>query len=545
MAKYTPLVRTIRILLVMLCIGVGICQATTTYYVDALFTGGTRNGSASNPWLSLSDSGAWSAINTALASGAVTVYFSACNPGCTAPETSNSQISLAGRTNTSTNMLTLDGISKYNTNSSAPSWTTNVTPAPCTGFRCAATAPWMTAQKFQVTSTTPLEGNDNVQNCLGYFTVQGFAFHNTEGQSADVTYIHDLVLQYNEFTRVATGSYGPGVIAGPGQHGPCQAGGVDSGPDNVTIQYNYVHATWGECIYIGASTSDPPGGPGNPEYVANGMTCGTNCNTGANYLIQNNTVESCASWGGQGDGTDVKDGHPNLKVIGNTYRTSLACTKCGTQQPGNDGQGPLFESGSQVIGNYIEAPGHQCVPIYSSWNNAAGRGDMLIANNICVNVNSGVGSNVGYHVWAASVPTQWATVEIDNNTVFNTDDNCIAADSGSTTGGTTVKNNICHSTGGGLIGTATHDYNDYYNTTCTSEAHGMCVDPKFVSTAPPYVDTNFRLQAGTPVGSAGTNLSQFFTTDYFNATRTAPWDMSAVVAGDVPNPPTGLVANVN
>src|SRR5580693_978659 len=115
MAKYTPLVRTIRILLVMLCIGVGICQATTTYYVDALFTGGTRNGSASNPWLSLSDSGAWSAINTALASGAVTVYFSACNPGCTAPETSNSQISLAGRTNTSTNMLTLDGISKYNT----------------------------------------------------------------------------------------------------------------------------------------------------------------------------------------------------------------------------------------------------------------------------------------------------------------------------------------------------------------------------------------------------------------------------------------------
>jgi hypothetical protein len=276
------------------------------------------------------------------------------------------------------------------------------------------------------------------------------------------------------------------------------------------------------------------------------MTCGTNCPTGANYLIQNNTIESCASWGGQGDGTDVKDGHMNLKVIGNTYRTSLACSNCGTQQPGNDGQGPLFESGAQVIGNYIEAPGHQCMPIYSSWNNAAGRGDMLIANNICVNANSGQGSNVGYHVWGASVPSMWATVEIYSNTVFNSDDNCIAADSGSTTGGITVKNNICHSTGGGLSGTSTHDYNDYYNTTCVTETHGMCVNPQFVSTTPPYVDTNFRLQSGTPVASAGTDLSKSFTTDYFGATRTMPWDMSAAsMASGGPAPPTGLVAAVN
>jgi hypothetical protein len=545
MAKNTNLAKIISVIVFsMLCIKASSGQ--TSYYVDSLYSGGSNNGSAAHPWTSLSSG--WSAINTSLASGPVTVYFSACNPACNAPETSTSQIALGSRTDTSSNVLTLDGISKYNTNSATPSWTTNVTPAPCTGFRCAANASWMAAHKFQVTATTPLAGNDNVNNCIGYFTVQGFTFHNTEGQSADVTYIHDLILQYNEFTRTATGSYGPGVIAGPGQHGPCKASSSNTGgPDNVTIQYNYVHATWGECIYIGASTSDPPGGPGSAQYTANGMTCGTNCNTGKNYLIQGNTAESCASWGGQGDGTDVKDGHDNLRVIGNTYRTSLACSNCGTNGPGNDGQGPLFESGTQVIGNYIEAPGHQCMPIYSSWNNAAGRGDMLIANNICVNAKSGVGSNVAYHVWGASVASEWSTVEIYNNTVFNTDDACIAADSGSTTGGTTVKNNICHSTGGGLSGTATHDYNDYYNTTCTSETHGMCVDPLFVSTATPYADVNFKLLAGTPVASAGTDLSSFFTTDYFGATRTMPWDMSAVaeVTSTGLNPPTALVATVN
>ena len=277
-----------------------------------------------------------------------------------------------------------------------------------------------------------------------------------KGNRANLTYLHDITIQYNEFTRTATGSLGPGVIIGPAQHGPCHTGaarpsGTDSGPDNVTVQYNYIHATWGECIYIGASSSDPfnpAGGTTNQQYEAgvsgdnlqcgngctsNSLVCTTTnlqastCSTGANYLVAYNTLESCASWGGQGDGTDVKDGHTNLRVIGNTYRTSLACTGCGSNGPGNDGQGPLFESGAQEIGNYIEAPGHQCTPIYSSWNNSVGRGDMEIINNMCINANSGSGSNVAFNVWP---PTQtgeatWSTVEMYNNTVYDNDDNCL------------------------------------------------------------------------------------------------------------------------
>jgi hypothetical protein len=526
MAKTANLARLVSIIIFSM-FSVTASFSQTSFYVDPSFSGGSRNGSASAPWQSLSDSGAWSAVNAALASANVTVFFSATGA-------STSAVGLGNRTNTSSHVLTLDGISQKNTNSSSPSWTTNVTPTPCKYD--APGCNWASAPKFVLTATTPFEGTDQPGNCVGNFTIQGFTIHNTEGQTADLAYIHDLIFQYNDASRTATGSYGPGIIAGPGNGGPGCGG---TGPNNVTIQFNHIHATWGECIYIGASTPDPPGGT---------TSCGTACHTGDNYLIEGNVIESCASWGGQGDGTDIKDGHTNLRVMNNTYRTSKPCSNCGTQTPGNDGQGILFESGSQAIGNYIEAPGHQCMPIYASWANSVGRGDMLISNNMCVNAKSGSGSNVAYHVWGASVSQLWSTVEMYNNTAYLTGEACMAADSGSTTGGTTMKNNVCHSTAGGVSGSATHDYNDYYNTgSCPSETHGICSDPLFISTANPYVDANFKLQSGSPIGTAGMDLSASFSTDYFGNTRTMPWSMSAAAEATSlgPTPPSGLIATVN
>src|SRR5208282_5452166 len=297
MAKHTGSARTISVIIfAMVCIKMSLGQ--TTFYVDPAFSG-SRNGSASKPWQSLSDNvtpSPWSSINAALANGAVTVYFSATG-------SSTAQIGYGARTDKSSNVLTLDGISLKDANSASPSWTTNVTPSPCNydAPNCA----WASAPKFTITANTPFTGTDNRSNCVGNFVFQGFTVHNTEGQSADLTYTHDLIFQYNDVSRVATGSYGPGIIVGPGQNGPCQSSsGAFSGPDNVTIQYNYVHATWGECIYIGASTSDPPGyGGTDGEYTSSGLTCKNNCPTGANYLVQGNVIESCASWGGQGDGT--------------------------------------------------------------------------------------------------------------------------------------------------------------------------------------------------------------------------------------------------
>jgi hypothetical protein len=547
MTKKKNLSRTVSIILFsVFCVTASVCQ--TSFYIDPSFAGAGRNGSPSTPWQSLNDSGSWSAINSALASGNVTVFFSATG-------SSTSALGIGSRTDTSSHILTLDGISKQNTNSSSPSWTTNVIPSPCK-FDAPGCA-WASARKFTITATTPVAGSDSATNCKNYFTIQGFTLHNTEGQSADLTYTGNLTFQYNDVSRVATGSYGPGVIVGPGNQGPCNNGGNLSGPDNVTVQNNHIHATWGECIYVGASTPDPPGGT---------TACGTACHTGDNYLIQDNLIESCASWGGQGDGTDVKDGHTNLRVIGNTYRTSKPCTNCGTQTPGNDGQGPLFESGSLVDSNYIEAPGHQCIPVYTSWNNSVGRGDMTVRNNMCVNINSGVGSNTGIHLWSPSVPTIWSSIHIYNNTIFNTDDVCLQVDSGNTANGATIENNICNSTSGGIIagsGTiSSHDYNDFYNVTGTvlsyggtftcgdltsSETHSMCVDPMFVSTATPYVDKNFMLQSASPIATSGASLSALFKTDYFGTTRNAPWDMGATAetTSSGPNPPTSLTATVN
>jgi len=613
-------------------------QCSSPCYIDALYTGSGSNGTSTNPFSSITS--AWSQINTNLASGAVTVYFSALVPAGNAPETSSAEIDLTQRSNTSTNILTLDGVSKYQTNSNhgtgQGTWAANLTPAPCTSWRCAANANYI-GNEFVVTGTTPIISATLATGCIGYFTIQGFKFANSEGQTADLTYTHDLIFQYNEGMRTDVGSYGPGVIIGPGQHGPCVAAGVFSGPDNVTVQYNYIHQTWGECIYDGAETSDPPG-YGNAsfpgaEYTANGMTCTTNCPTGANHLIQYNTVESCASWGGQGDGTDVKDGHVNLQVIGNTYRTTLVCPMCygapitaasessttvtitsslnpgtgtnnvkvenvtpsgyngtfsvtssnstsfqyttgsgltagtlfgtaigpctgfgsgsGSQTCGNDGQGPLFESGALVAGNYIEAPGHQCIPIYSSWNNSAGRGVMNIINNVCINANSGVGSNTAYHWWppllcqlggaqcpsATITPVAWTGVNIYNNSAYlNGVANaapCISIDSGGSGNGTNpassanVENNICHTSNTGLAAAAgiinVHDYNDFYNSTCPGETHGICTNPLYVSTTPPYVDINFEVQTGSPAIGAGTPQSGLFTTDYFGNLRGTPW----------------------
>src|SRR5438477_12240239 len=50
-------------------------RAATTFYLDSDWTG-MPNGTASQPWKALSLD-AWSRINSALASGDVTVYFSA------------------------------------------------------------------------------------------------------------------------------------------------------------------------------------------------------------------------------------------------------------------------------------------------------------------------------------------------------------------------------------------------------------------------------------------------------------------------------------
>jgi hypothetical protein len=98
-----------------------LCGATD-YYVDPDYTG-TKSGTAAQPWSTL-DSSAWSTINTELASNPVTVYYSAYEENGTTQESQAIFLEIL-RTDHGSNLLTIDGHAKYNTNDSSPSWSDN------------------------------------------------------------------------------------------------------------------------------------------------------------------------------------------------------------------------------------------------------------------------------------------------------------------------------------------------------------------------------------------------------------------------------------
>jgi hypothetical protein len=609
----------------------------TAYYVDPnVSTGLGNNGTASAPWVGISNIG-WTTVNAALASGPVTIYFSATSASHTANTVDTTALVIT-RTDTSTNLLTLDGASLYNNNDTSPSsstWVTNTTLAPdgCvagTEYRCAVTQTWSTAFHYQIGTsssgvTLPFQSNGAYNDCIGYITIQGFHAYRAEGQAATLNYIHDLTLQYNEIQGIPSvaGTYGPGVYVGPGNNGPCLMGAplasgtvntngtavtwvsgtqfttgaawvgnktitingtkynissVNSatsitlsanaetqtgvafsvpqfgGPDNVNVQYNYIHDTYEDLSYFGASTPDPPGF-GGTEYTSlapdtHGLTCGTACSTGANYLIQFNTTENSATpGGGENQCFDIKDGHISLTIRYNTCRPTESYVSA---PPG--GPGINMESGGTVYGNYIEGPATQGIGMHTGWNNTDGRSDTKIYNNIIINAHwNTVGDNSGIHIWNDSTGQEFGTVEMYNNSFYNDNvsygGSCIGIDSSSASGTVTVENNIISTCGSGAIsGTTTHSYNDCYDVgaTCPVETGGVTTNPLYVSTGTPYVATNFKLQSASPAGSNGFNLSSLFSTDYFGNTRTTPWSMGAAAesASALVAPPTAVVATV-
>ena len=520
------------LLLSAILISCAAASAQTVYYVDPAFTGGGNNGSITNPWTALSSG--CSTINTTLASADVIVYFSAT-------QSQTGGLNLGCRTNTGTHVLTLNGTEKVNSNdgvnNNVTNWVAGVTLSPCTGYRCAATGAWIGHQfQFSGGGGGAVFSNNNVNACQNFINVRGFKFVGT-GQVGVFTYFGNTTIEYNEFTDTS-GNIGPTVYIGAGQHGPCNASSSNvGGPDNVVYQYNWSHNGYGECLYDGASTSDPAGGPGSAEYTTNGMTCTTNCNTGAHHRILYNTDEACAVWGGQGDGMDIKDGHGDIQIIGNSILPSVS-------GGGADGQGIVFESCSVISGNYIEQPNHEGLAMFNSWNNATGRSDNCsIVNNLVVNVTGGSGHKNGFEIQspalAGSLQVWTVPVTIANNTFFTTTDPCITVAGSSLSGGTgaVAKNNICVSTGGGVTGGSvysSHDYNEYFNATgvtcpVSGEPNSICTDPGFVSTSTPFNANNFKLSStSSPAHNTGLNLTSLgitqLSTDYFGTTRGTLWD---------------------
>src|SRR5438876_6562025 len=100
----------------------GAVEAGTNFYVDSDWTG-PKSGTQSYPFAILNKP-AWQRINTTLANGDVTIYFSALKAdGVT--QQSKPWFIQCRRTDYTAHRLTLDGYTFYNSNETTPNWLAN------------------------------------------------------------------------------------------------------------------------------------------------------------------------------------------------------------------------------------------------------------------------------------------------------------------------------------------------------------------------------------------------------------------------------------
>src|SRR5690349_20128548 len=107
------LIRSVRRLVVPVVFGLLVpvtASAATEFYLDPDVSSGAHDGSPANPWQSLN----WSQINSALASGDVTVYCSARAASSDTNQVWNATIGITSKTPNPVGTLTFDGHSKWN-----------------------------------------------------------------------------------------------------------------------------------------------------------------------------------------------------------------------------------------------------------------------------------------------------------------------------------------------------------------------------------------------------------------------------------------------
>lgn len=345
--------------------------AYTSYYVDPSYTGGSNDGSAAHPWTTVSfgsvSNTPWNTINSSLASNPVIVYFSARQAGSDTVETQNGATHL-WRTDTSVNALVLDGMSKYNTNDSAGSWTSysgsnkfnlhdntgdiaiGVAGTPAVFFN------YTTVRGFKVTlgrvgvsgNHTTVEytdlvssaGNPNMfentavdgQTCTASGSAECVAAGNnvrtgtvavTSGSPNIVGTSTDFltgmnvggVVKINGETKIllsvtdnthAAATTNFGANASSQQYETCQV--RYGNHTNITFRSNTITNGGGEGIYLG----------GNYIRIADGG-CPVWGNSHTDVLVENNTIDYPGTTDvGEPDGVDIKAGYVRLTVRGNT-----------------------------------------------------------------------------------------------------------------------------------------------------------------------------------------------------------------------------------
>jgi len=263
--------------------------AGAEFYVDPDFAGQGQNGSPGKPWSSIRGAEAWQAINAALAKGPVTVYFSARQADVDQPQTIHEFVECR-RSDTSTNRLTLDGMSKYNTSDRKPSWIDYSGPHTC----CITDQKGQRALGWEMGSASSPKQN--------YVTIRGFE---CTGPGARVGFAGDQVVFEHLYIHDVT-EIGPGILVFGTFKG--EGGVVKRVMDectDMTIRDCRIENVYGEGIYIGCLYHFWLKEEAFRKAVGNEHS---------NVTIERVVIKNTGVGGGQGDGIDFKVGITNITV---------------------------------------------------------------------------------------------------------------------------------------------------------------------------------------------------------------------------------------
>jgi len=496
-------------------VAVNPASSQTAFYVDPTYVG-TGIGTAAAPWRSFVDgnpnyAAQWNAINSALASNDVIVYFSARNAGSDTPEEIVGTVSVR-RTDTSTHRLTLDGMSKYNTNDSAPSWLDyagaskmRIRGNRSNGNPVYFSLGWYDRDPFYQA------WNGGQGGKFDYVTMRGFE---VTGVSGRVTWGGSYsVLEYIWAHDVTDEGAAVQFAAAVTDYPNC----VDMGRSHdITVRNIVVERVRGEALYMAGTYLLTQFG-GCPSYG----------NTHSDILIENNTIRYPGQNGGEGDGIDLKAGLMNVTVRGNVVQNSSGGTAHGLVAEGvfSGRTNYLFEGNRLFNGN-------------GSGISLTGQNGTVVRNNIIYGMGAaGIRS-------AAMGSFGCIDVAAYNNTIYNNGTGIAI----SSTNTIKVNNNLVVGNGSGGSSSGSTNIASDYNLWAPSKAtwsegthslirqstSGVMVNPD---------GANFQLTSDSPAIDVGVDLSF---TGFDSAFDGLPrpqgmaWDIGAYEFGSTPSSPTNF-----
>lgn len=255
------------------------------FYVDGDWNG-AQNGTPSQPWKLVN----WGIINSSLANGPVTVYFSAREANSDTDDKYDNGTGTAltldcnGRTSTSPNRLTLSANEKWNTSDTSPSWQSYNGNSKCE------------FKKFNMQGNTTKRSN---------ITIRGARVKQTSGDKAVALNGDNLVLEYCDISHTSSATDGPCVMIVPTADAAHEGSSAFAARcTNIVIQFCAIHDTYGEALYIGGGGSNP--GSSGSGYPSHRQVSVIGCD-----------IYNAGRWGAQGDGIDVKGGIELLTIRSN------------------------------------------------------------------------------------------------------------------------------------------------------------------------------------------------------------------------------------